>query len=187
MLNYATFRVVFSCFQGQNEWNIRVSVHGSISVLKTLRWEKYQLYLKTKLWGQNRLIIKFSNLNVLQKGRLIQDWIFKLGSQTFFFRVCIGQPLSSDWLRVWTADWTLVLIRICAVFLSCSATFPSHDDLTSFLRYRLRKNRSKVQDVAWWLSLLHTLEAREDTDIKNHGVHTLSSLAYQQKCHIKLM
>ena len=59
MLDYATFRVVLFCFQGQNEWNIRVSVHGSISVAKSLRWEKYQLYLKTKLWGQNRLIIKF--------------------------------------------------------------------------------------------------------------------------------
>ena len=57
-------RAGFSCFQWQNELENRLSVQG-----------KGQLFSKG-----NFGVFKFSNLSVLHKGLLMQDWVFRLGS-----------------------------------------------------------------------------------------------------------
>ena len=73
------FRVDFSCFGGQNLFKKYFSNHI----------EKFHkmffiisFFLKKKLKNQVflGLILRFSNLNVLHKGLLLQDWVFRLGA-----------------------------------------------------------------------------------------------------------
>ena len=60
------FTAVFSCFQGQNFFNL---------------FQKYCSILTKSCikCTLNRLILKLLNLRALKKGLLMQDWIFRLG------------------------------------------------------------------------------------------------------------
>ena len=56
----SNFWGVFSCFHGQKRY-----------------------FFKNLFLPQNRLILQFSNLNVLNKGILMQDWVFRLGLRSY--------------------------------------------------------------------------------------------------------
>ena len=110
---YTTFMGLFSYFHGKNEYRIRVSLHLNIHTKKLIHIKVRNisfLALKYTFLGQNRLKMGFSNLNVLQNGPLMQDWVFRLRNQqsfvsteadsTFYFtmnlqRLCI---ITSVWL-----------------------------------------------------------------------------------------
>ena len=49
-------------------------------------WAIWAINFGYILWGQNRLNMGFSNLNVLQKVCLMQDWVFRLESPCLKFK-----------------------------------------------------------------------------------------------------
>ena len=79
------FSVVFSCFQGQKRIFKFFKKHCSFGTKKLHKMKLYIVFFlifltpkteKTLFWG---LILRFLNLNVLHKGLLMQDWVFRLG------------------------------------------------------------------------------------------------------------
>ena len=76
--------------------------------------------------GQIRLILKFSNLSILHKGVLLQDWVFRLGFTSNFsiFLKTINTKFEFLYLRCTQSELTLVSnIRENNVELSKNLTF----------------------------------------------------------------
>ena len=73
IMNYELLlRPFFSCFNGQKMCFFHIFLHFSV---RTKKLHNISFMIFKNVLPQNRLILKFSNLNVL----LIQDWLFRLG------------------------------------------------------------------------------------------------------------
>ena len=82
------------------------------------------------------LVIKFSNLNLLHKCTLIQDWVFRLGLSDWNSRtLAISQKFLIFWLHflVWIILWTLWSSKKCGNHLRYQMS-----DATDYSRTVLR-------------------------------------------------
>ena len=78
---------LFSCFHGQFFFKFFYE-HFSVSTKKLHNEFKKKVIFKKSIWNKIGFLglRKFSNVNVLHKDLLLQDWVFRLGVSSTFYR-----------------------------------------------------------------------------------------------------
>ena len=125
---WATFEGAFFMFSWANitcSW-FETALDCSIRILKLHNISFIKKDCLNFWVGQIRLILKFSNLSILHKGVLLQDWVFRLGFTSNFsiFLKTINTKFEFLYLRCTQSELTLVSnIRENNVELSKNLTF----------------------------------------------------------------
>ena len=108
---------------------------------------------------QNRLILKFSNLSVLHKGLLTQDWVFRLGLQLQNpILHCAQNRGLRDSVRFGASKMTLSIHRALILLSSCSwLPWRFKEWVMRKCQYRLINPLSfnSSRDRAKWFEVLH--------------------------------